>query len=121
MRTATLCTLCATLATVSFSYNQVNAATLTVHTDVPAVKVHVPPPKVTVHPLSPKVQVHKVTVRDAASGMATGKRMHKPLGVSAYDKKTDKSKGPVKPNASEIPQESLQLNYGGPTIPYTPQ
>ena len=107
MRTATRCILCATLATASLSCNQVNAATLTVHTNVPAVKVNVPPPKVNVHSVSPKVQVHKVAVRDAASGMATGKR--------AYDKKTDKPKG------SDLPHESIQLNFSSPTVSYTAQ
>jgi hypothetical protein len=67
MRTAMFCTLCATLATVSLSCNQASAATLTVHTNVPAVKVHVPPPKVNVHPLSSKVQVHNITVTKTAS------------------------------------------------------
>jgi hypothetical protein len=121
MRTATFCTLCAALATVSLSCNQANAAALTVHTDVPAVKVHVPPPKVNVHSFSPKV--HNVTVRgahtqsletsdtprDPSTGMATGKRMHKPLHIySAYDKKTEKPKA----SAGERPNESLSINYG---------
>jgi hypothetical protein len=60
MRTAMFCALCATLATVSLSCNQANAATLTVHTDVPAVKVHVPPPKANIHTPSPTV--HDLTV-----------------------------------------------------------
>lgn len=85
MRTATLCTLCATLAAVSSSCEQVDAATLAVHTNVPVVKVHVPPPKVTV---SPKVQVHNLTIKgDNSQSLKT-------TSAQPFDKNNgDKGKG----------------------------
>ena len=90
MRISTPCIVTATLAAASLIYNQVSAATLTVHTEPPKVNVHLPPPKVN-NPLpSPKVQMHDLTVT---------KKVDK-SSPQLYDKKSDTQ-----------PKEQVQFNY----------
>jgi hypothetical protein len=61
--------LSVTLAAVSLG--QARAAALTAHTQTPKVNVRVPSPKVNVSPSPPNAVGRP---RDAATGMATGKR-----------------------------------------------
>ena len=101
MRTATACTLCAMLATVSLSYNQVSAATLAVRTQPPRVNVHIPPPKVQVKS-SPVVVTHGTHVKGIMHGthFKTGQ-------ITARDKET--------------PTENINLNFGKVKMEYKPQ
>jgi type VI protein secretion system component Hcp len=123
MRISTPIILSATLTAVLLPCHQLNAATLTVHTEAPKVNVHVPPPKVNVSAPSPTVQtssshvtqhdLHATKTLDKSSaqkfkGIFKGRHIKSGKitarkgseSNTAYDKKSD-----------ENPSESMQLNY----------
>lgn len=119
--------LSAALAAVSLFYNQVSAATLTVHAQPPKVDVHLPPPKVNVPSPSPKVQTSSshATLKDLSLTKTLDKSSpkflyhgkHIPVGhmsvrrargsETAYDKKSD-----------DKPTESMQLNFSHTEMNY---